>query len=88
MGINSSGASILSSDSVVSGSDKLYRYNLSTPWQANTAVANANIAIAADGLNPVGIQFARNGFYMYVGTQTENTGTSALIRGVVRYRLN
>ena len=47
------------------GKDAIHQYNLSIPWQANTATYNGNTSISNRELDPSGINITKDGYYIY-----------------------
>jgi DNA-binding beta-propeller fold protein YncE len=58
----------------VIGSDRdaIHQYNLSTPWQANTATYNGNTSISDKEQTPSGINFTKDGYYFYFIGETQS----------------
>jgi hypothetical protein len=64
--------------------DTVYRYNLSTAWQANTASSNANLNLSSTQTSMTGIQFGRNGLYMFI-SGAEQVDTTASTSGITAF---
>jgi DNA-binding beta-propeller fold protein YncE len=47
------------------GKDAIHQYNLSIPWQANTATYIGNTSISNRELGPMGINITKDGYYIY-----------------------
>lgn len=52
--------------------DRVYEYDVATPWVANTATYLQNVSIATQDANPTGIYFRDNGNTMYMVGSTAN----------------
>lgn len=48
------------------GNDKVYEYDLSTPWSANTSSYNQDFSVATEENTPRGLTFKPDGTQMYV----------------------
>ncbi|MEL7145060.1 MAG: hypothetical protein AAFO69_01725, partial [Bacteroidota bacterium] len=49
-----------------SGSDNVYEYNLSTPFDVSTATSGLVLDVSEESTNPTGIAFSSDGFEMYL----------------------
>lgn len=56
-----------------SSSDRVYEYDLSTPWQINTAVVLNSFSVTAQGVTPEGVSFKPDGTKMYIIELTTNS---------------
>ena len=65
--------------------DTVYRYNMSTAWQVNTATYVDSLSLG-DGITAIeAIKFVRNGLYMYVMGSTGNVTYPTAAEGIFRY---
>lgn len=68
-----------------SSTDKVYRYNMSTAWQVNTATSVDSLAMNQEFTSLASLRFIKNGLYFYVGGTTANVSYPAAAEGIFRY---
>lgn len=53
--------------------DRVFEYDVATPWVVNTATYLQNVSVASQDLTPNGLAFSSNGTFMYMlGSTTDN----------------
>ena len=59
---------------VGSSNDKVYEYNLSTPWNVSTAVSNQDFDLSGQALGATGLFFKSDGLKMYISNTVSFVG--------------